>query len=197
MGTCRPFRTVPLPQALGRQARTGRAVTDQIQSLIRAIPDFPIPGILFRDITPLLGDRAGFKALIDLFVEPYRDAKVDYVVGIEARGYMIGAPVAYQLGAGFVPVRKPGKLPGKTYTEEYALEYGTNALQIHADAVGHGHRVLVVDDLLATGGTIAATLRLLEKLGANVVGTAVLVELEALNGRAALPGVEVRSFIRY
>ncbi len=168
-----------------------------IESLIRAIPDFPIPGILFRDITPLLGDPSGFKNLIDTFVDAYRGKNVDYVVGIEARGYMIGAPVAYQLGAGFVPVRKPGKLPGKTFTEEYALEYGTNALQIHADAVGHGHRVLVVDDLLATGGTIAATLRLLRKLGADVVGTAVLIELEALNGRAALEGVEVVSFIKY
>jgi len=172
-------------------------VAASIESLIRSIPDFPIPGILFRDITPLLGDAQGFKTLIDTFVSPYRNARIDYVVGIEARGYMIGAPVAYQLGAGFVPVRKPGKLPGKTYTEEYALEYGTNALQIHADAVGHGHRVLVVDDLLATGGTIAATLRLLRKLGAEVVGTAVLIELEALNGRAALDGVEVTSFIKY
>jgi len=172
-------------------------VAVQIESLIRSIPDFPIPGILFRDITPLLGDPSGFKALIDTFVSAYRDKGVDYVVGIEARGYMIGAPVAYQLGAGFVPVRKPGKLPGKTYTEEYALEYGTNALQIHADAVGQGHRVLVVDDLLATGGTIAATLRLLRKLGAEIVGTAVLIELEALNGRAALDGVDVTSFIKY
>lgn len=169
----------------------------QIESLIRAIPDFPIPGILFRDITPLLGDPAGFKATVDRFVDHFREARVDVVVGIEARGYMIGAPVAYALGAGFVPVRKPGKLPGKTYTEEYALEYGTNALQIHADAVGHGQRVLVVDDLLATGGTIAATLRLLQKLGANVVGTAVLIELAGLNGRAALDGVEVTSFITY
>ncbi len=172
-------------------------MTAPIETLIRAIPDFPIPGILFRDITPLLGDPQGFKALIDTFVEAYRDKGVDYVVGIEARGYMIGAPVAYLLGAGFVPVRKPGKLPGKTFTEEYALEYGTNALQIHADAVGHGHRVLVVDDLLATGGTIAATLRLLRKLGADVVGTAVLIELEGLNGRASLEGVEVTSFIKY
>ena len=169
----------------------------QIESLIRAIPDFPIPGILFRDITPLLGDADGFKATVDRFVDHYRDEKVDVVVGIEARGYMIGAPVAYALGAGFVPVRKPGKLPGQTYTEEYALEYGTNALQIHADAVGHGQRVLVVDDLLATGGTIAATLRLLEKLGAHIVGIAVLIELEALNGRAALNGSDVTSFIKY
>lgn len=169
----------------------------QIQSLIRAIPDFPIPGILFRDITPLLGDPQGFQATIDLFTDRYRDEKIDAVVGIEARGYMIGAPVAAALGAGFVPVRKPGKLPGKTYTEEYALEYGTNALQIHADAVGHGHRVLVVDDLLATGGTLAATTRLLTKLGANIVGAAILIELAALNGRAALPGVEITSFITY
>jgi adenine phosphoribosyltransferase len=172
-------------------------VTTQIETLIRAIPDFPIPGILFRDITPLLADKAGFKATIDLFVDRFRDARVEAVVGIEARGYMLGAPVAYALGAGFVPVRKPGKLPGDKYSEEYALEYGTNTLEIHADAVGHGHRVLVVDDLLATGGTIAATLRLLEKLGADVVGTAVLIELEALGGRAALDGVNVTSFIRY
>jgi len=172
-------------------------VTESIEPLIRAIPDFPIPGILFRDITPLLADPRGFKATIDLFVERFRDAKVDAVVGIEARGYMIGAPVAYALGAGFVPVRKPGKLPGEKYSEEYALEYGTNTLEIHADAVGNGHRVLVVDDLLATGGTIAATLRLLQKLGANVVGTAVLIELEALNGRAALNGAPLTSFIKY
>ncbi len=168
-----------------------------IEQLIRAIPDFPIPGILFRDITPLLADPKGFQATIDLFVERFRDARVEAVVGIEARGYMLGAPVAYALGAGFVPVRKPGKLPGEKFSEQYALEYGTNTLEIHADAVGHGHRVLVVDDLLATGGTIAATLRLLKKLGANVVGTAVLIELEALGGRAALEDVELTSFIRY
>ena len=177
-------------------------MTQPIESLIRAIPDFPIPGILFRDITPLLADREGFKATVDLFVQRFRDVRVDAVVGIEARGYMLGAPVAYALGAGFVPVRKPGKLPGEKLSEEYALEYGTNTLEIHADAVGNGHRVLVVDDLLATGGTIAATLRLLEKLGANVVGIAVLIELGALNGRAALNGAELNgaeltSFIRY
>jgi adenine phosphoribosyltransferase len=172
-------------------------VTAHIESLIRAIPDFPIPGILFRDITPLLADKAGFNETIALFVDRFRDANVEAVVGIEARGYMLGAPVAHALGAGFVPVRKPGKLPGEKYSEEYALEYGTNTLEIHADAVGNGHRVLVVDDLLATGGTIAATLRLLDKLGASVVGTAVLIELEALGGRAALGDVELTSFIRY
>jgi len=169
----------------------------QIESLIRAIPDFPIPGILFRDITPLLKDAAGFKAMIDLFVERYRGDKIDCVVGIEARGYMIAAPLAYQLGAGFVPVRKPGKLPGAKFTEEYALEYGTNSLEIHDDAVGRGHRVLVVDDLLATGGTIAATLKLLDKLGANVVGVAILIELAALGGRKSLGSTEVTSFITY
>ena len=169
----------------------------QIESLIRAIPDFPIPGILFRDITPLLADPAGFRSTIDLFVEKYRGAQIDAVVGIEARGYMLGAPVAHQLGAGFVPVRKPGKLPGEKFSEEYALEYGTNTLEGHADAVGRGHRVLVVDDLLATGGTINATLRLLEKLGADVVGVAVLIELVALGGRAAINGAELTSFIQY
>lgn len=178
-------------------ARANRAAVTEIESLIRAIPDFPIAGILFRDITPLLADPRGFKKTIDLFVDAFRDANVDAVVGIEARGYMLGAPVAYALGAGFVPVRKPGKLPGEKFSEEYALEYGTNTLEIHADAVGNGHRVLVVDDLLATGGTIAATLRLLEKLGANVVGIAVLIELEALNGRAALNGAPLTSFIKY
>jgi adenine phosphoribosyltransferase len=169
----------------------------QIETLIRAIPDFPIPGILFRDITPLLGDPAGFKAAIDTFVDAFRDHRIDAVVGIEARGYMIGAPVAYALGAGFVPVRKPGKLPGEKFTEEYALEYGTNSIEIHADAVDAGKRVLVIDDLLATGGTLAATLRLLDRLGVHVAGVAVLIELAALNGRAALPGVDITSFITY
>jgi adenine phosphoribosyltransferase len=169
----------------------------QIETLIRAIPDFPIPGILFRDITPLMGDPAGFKAMIDLFVDRFRDAKIDAVVGIEARGYMIGSAVAYELGAAFVPVRKPGKLPGTKYTEEYSLEYGTNTIEIHDDAVAPGKRVLVVDDLLATGGTLAATLRLLARLDAHVAAVAVLIELTALNGRAALPGVDVTSFITY
>jgi adenine phosphoribosyltransferase len=177
--------------------RQGERRRVQLESLIRAIPDFPIPGILFRDITPLLSDAAGFRAAVDVFVDRYRDAKIDYVVGIEARGYMLGAPVAYALGAGFVPVRKPGKLPGEKFTEEYALEYGTNSIEIHADAVDHGKRVLVIDDLLATGGTLAATLRLLARLGADVAGVAVLIELAALNGRALLPGVDVTSFITY
>lgn len=169
----------------------------EVQSYIRAIPDFPIPGILFRDITPLLKDKQGFKAAIDLFVDRYKNRRVDYVVGIEARGYMLGAPLAYAIGAGFVPVRKPGKLPYSKLSESYALEYGTNSLEIHDDALGNGDRVLVVDDLLATGGTAAATRRLLERLGASVEGFAFLIELEALGGRNALNGVDVTTFITY
>jgi len=169
----------------------------EVQSYIRAIPDFPIPGILFRDITPLLKDKQGFKKAIDLFVDKYKKSNVDYVVGIEARGYMLGAPLAYEIGAGFVPVRKPGKLPYSKLSESYALEYGTNSLEIHDDALGNGDRVLVVDDLLATGGTASATRRLLERLGADVVGFAFLIELEALKGRDALNGVDVTTFIKY
>jgi len=171
----------------------------QIESLVRAIPDFPIPGILFRDITPLLKDAKGFKAAVDLFVDKYKGQEIDYVVAIEARGYMLGAPLAYMIGAGFVPVRKPGKLPGTKFTEEYALEYGTNSLEIHDDAIGHGQRVLVVDDLLATGGTAAATARLLERLGADVIGFAFLIELSFLDGRSTLEalGHEVTSFVTY
>jgi len=169
----------------------------EIESLIRSIPDFPIPGILFRDITPLLKDKGGFHAAVDLFVDRFKDEKIDTVVAIEARGYMFGAPLAYALGAGFVPVRKPGKLPGKKFTESYALEYGTNSLEIHEDAVGRGHRVVIVDDLLATGGTAAATGRLLEKLGADMVAFAFLIELTALGGRAVLGSHEVTAFLQY
>lgn len=168
-----------------------------VQQLIRPIPDFPIPGILFRDITPLLKDAAGFKQAIDLFVDRYKDRGIDYVVGVEARGYMLGAPLAYAIGAGFVPVRKPGKLPFSKLTESYALEYGTNSLEIHDDALGKGDTVLVVDDLLATGGTAAATRRLLERLGATVEGFAFLIELPDLKGRDALIGSDVTTFITY
>ncbi len=169
----------------------------EIETLIRAIPDFPIPGILFRDITPLLKDKQGFRRTIDLFVERFTGRGIDYVVGVEARGYIFGAPIAYAIGAGFIPVRKPGKLPHDKLSEEYALEYGTNALEIHADAIGKGDRVLVVDDLLATGGTAAATGRLLERLGASVDAFAFLVELTALNGREKLAGHDVVAFLSY
>ncbi len=165
--------------------------------LIRAIPDFPIPGILFRDITPLLKDQDGFKEAIDLFVNHFKNKGIKYVVGIEARGYMLGAPLAYAIGAGFIPVRKPGKLPYSKLSESYALEYGTNSLEIHEDALGHGDSVVVVDDLLATGGTAAATRRLLERLGAKIESFAFLIELDALKGREAITGVDVVSFIKY
>ncbi|MBV9232618.1 MAG: adenine phosphoribosyltransferase [Candidatus Eremiobacteraeota bacterium] len=169
----------------------------EIESLIRAIPDFPIPGILFRDITPLLKDKQGFRQAIDLFVERFSGRGIDYVVAMEARGYILGAPIAYAIGAGFVPVRKPGKLPYEKLAEEYALEYGTNTLEIHSDAIGGGDRVLVVDDLLATGGTAAATGRLLQRLGATVDAFAFLVELTALKGRETLGGAEVVTFVSY
>ncbi|MBV8725394.1 MAG: adenine phosphoribosyltransferase [Candidatus Eremiobacteraeota bacterium] len=169
----------------------------EIDSLIRAIPDFPIPGILFRDITPLLKDKQGFRRAIDLFVERFKGRGIDYVVAMEARGYIFGAPIAYALGAGFIPVRKPGKLPYERLSEEYALEYGTNTLEVHSDAIGKGDRVLVVDDLLATGGTAGATARLLRRLGATVEAYAFLVELTALRGRAALTDAEVVAFVSY
>ncbi|MEO6834384.1 MAG: adenine phosphoribosyltransferase [Candidatus Tumulicola sp.] len=169
----------------------------EIEALIRTIPDFPIPGILFRDITPLLKDKQGFRRAIDLFVDRFRDRGIGYVVGIEARGYIFGAPLAYAIGAGFIPIRKPGKLPHDKLSEEYALEYGTNALEIHADALVAGERVVVVDDLLATGGTAAATGRLLERLGATVEAFAFLIELGALKGRDALPGADVVTFVSY
>ncbi len=167
------------------------------EQLIRTIPDFPLPGILFRDITPLLKDKNGFKEAVDLFVDHFKGRDIDYVVGIEARGYMLGAPLAYAIGAGFIPVRKPGKLPYSKLSESYALEYGTNSLEIHSDALGSGDRVVVVDDLLATGGTAAATRRLLERLGAKIEAFAFLIELDALKGREALVGTDVVTFINY
>jgi adenine phosphoribosyltransferase len=169
----------------------------EIETLIRAIPDFPIPGILFRDITPLLKDKQGFRRAIDLFVERFIGRGIDHVVGIEARGYILGAPIAYAIGAGFIPVRKPGKLPHDKLSEEYALEYGTNSLEIHSDAIQRGERVLVVDDLLATGGTAAATARLLERLGARVDAFAFLVELTELAGRKKLGDAEIVTFVSY
>lgn len=168
-----------------------------LESLIRTIPDFPLPGILFRDITPLLKNASGFHDAIDLFVHRFKGERIDQVVAIEARGYMLGAPLAYQIGAGFVPVRKPGKLPGAKHVESYTLEYGTNSLEIHDDAVGRGERVVVVDDLLATGGTAAATGRLLERLGARIVAFAFLIELPELGGRSLLRGHDITTFVRY
>ena len=170
---------------------------EPLKKLIREVPDFPKKGILFYDITTLLKDKLGFATLIDALSEHYLNQDIDLVLGMEARGFIFGPAVAYRLNAGFVPVRKPGKLPYSKLSESYALEYGTNSLEIHDDALGNGDRVLVVDDLLATGGTAAATRRLLERLGANVEGFAFLIELEALQGRDALRGVDVTTFITY
>jgi len=168
-----------------------------LAATIRGVPDFPIKGILFYDITTLLKDPAALKASIDQLTDHYREAKVDKVVGIESRGFIFGLPLAYQLGAGFVPVRKPGKLPAATLSESYSLEYGTNTLEIHVDAIEKNQRVLVVDDLLATGGTAKATCNLVEKLGGEVIGLAFAIELNFLKGREKLKGYDVFSLIRY
>lgn len=151
--------------------------------LIRDIPDFPKPGIAFKDITPLLADADGFAGAIDALVAPWRGVVLDAVLGIEARGFIVGAAAARALGTGFVPVRKPGKLPAPTHAQDYALEYGNDRLEIHADAVAPGARVLIIDDVLATGGTLSAALALARKQGATVVGAAVLLEIQALQGR--------------
>ena len=170
---------------------------EDLRAKIREIPDFPKPGILFYDITTVLKDGAAFKDAIDLMRAPYESERVDIVVGMESRGFIFSAPLAYQLGAGFVPVRKLGKLPAETLTVEYALEYGSNTLEIHRDAVKAGQRVLIVDDLLATGGTVHGTIELVERLKGEVVGLGFLVELEFLKGRDRLDGRRVTSVIKY
>jgi adenine phosphoribosyltransferase len=168
-----------------------------LRAKIREIPDFPKPGILFYDITTLLKDAAAFKEAVDMMIEPYRDEKIDVVVGMESRGFIFSAPMAYQLGAGLVPVRKLGKLPAETITVEYALEYGSNTLEIHRDSIQSGQRVLIVDDLLATGGTVRGTIELVERLKGEVVGLAFLVELDFLKGRERLEGRRVTSVVQY
>jgi adenine phosphoribosyltransferase len=169
---------------------------DEIKKLIRDIPDFPQPGILFRDITPLISDAHGLAAVIDQVAEPWL-GKVDQVMGIESRGFIIGAPVAYRLGVGLTIARKPGKLPYLTIAENYELEYGTAALQVHQDGLGGRTRVLVVDDLLATGGTALAAVRLVHKLGGQVTGCAFVIELSALRGRQRLEPITCSSLIQY
>jgi adenine phosphoribosyltransferase len=163
----------------------------QIRSLIRDVPDFPQEGVLFKDITPLLADPVAFSTVIDLVVVHFGRGSVDKVVGIEARGFIIASPVAYHFGAGFVPVRKKDKLPWQTETAEYSLEYGTATLEVHTDAVQPGERVLIVDDVLATGGTAQATADLVERIGGKVVGLAFLIELGFLNGRDRLEGYDL------
>ena len=170
---------------------------ESLREKIREIPDFPKPGILFYDITTLLKDAAAYKEAIDLMLEPYSGEQIDIVVGMESRGFIFSAPMAYLLGAGLVPVRKLGKLPAETITVEYALEYGSNTLEIHRDAIQAGQKVLIVDDLLATGGTVQGTIELVERLKGNVVGLAFLVELDFLKGRDRLNGRRVTSVVKY
>lgn len=175
---------------------TGPMAID-LKNTIRSIPDFPKKGILFRDITTLLKDPAAFRQAIDLLAERYSGKGISKVVSVESRGFVLGAPLACALNAGFVPVRKPGKLPSATLREDYALEYGTDALEIHRDAIEPGERVLLIDDLLATGGTIHAACALVERLGGVIVGLAFLVELSSLKGRFRLGTYDVFSLIQY
>jgi adenine phosphoribosyltransferase len=170
---------------------------EELRARIREIPDFPKPGILFYDITTVLKDPVAYKESIDLMLAPWREDQIDLVVGMESRGFIFSAPMAYLLDAGLVPVRKLGKLPAETITVEYALEYGSNTLEIHRDAIQPGQRVLVVDDLLATGGTVRGTIDLVERLQGEVVGLGFLVELEFLKGRDRLQGLRVESVVRY
>jgi adenine phosphoribosyltransferase len=169
----------------------------ELLPLIRAVPDFPHQGVVFRDITPLLQEPAALRRVIDTFAEMYRNRGIRTVVGIESRGFIFAVPLALALGCGFAPVRKLGKLPRRTTSREYALEYGTNHLEMHVDAVEPGQRVVIVDDVLATGGTAQAAAELVDELGGSVVALAFLIEIEKLRGREALGGREVRSLIRY
>ena len=171
--------------------------TEQVKALIRDVPDFPKPGILFKDITPVLADPGALATAISALAAPFADSDVRTVVGIESRGFIFGAAVARVLNAGFVPARKPGKLPWRTTSVSYDLEYGSDGLELHQDAAGAGDRVLVVDDLLATGGTAEASVKLLTALGAEIVGVSFLVELGFLNGRARLAPHPVHSIVRY
>jgi len=168
-----------------------------IRSLIREVPDYPKPGVLFYDITPVLGDGPAFGELLALMVEPHRDSGITKVAGIEARGFTLAAPVAQMLGAGFIPVRKPGKLPHDTFAESFALEYGEDSLEVHIDAANAGDKVLIVDDVIATGGTAAAAVELFSKLGAEVSGLAVFIELTFLNGRDRLGDLPLHALLEY
>ena len=170
-------------------------LTALLRARVRDVPDFPEPGVVFKDITPLLADRVAFGGVVDALVDHHGRGTVDKVVGIEARGFILAAPVAYHFGAGFVPVRKQGKLPAATYQAAYALEYGSATLEVHTDAFEPGDRVLVVDDVLATGGTAAAAIDLVERAGAEVVGFSVLIELAFLAGRDRLPGRDVHALL--
>jgi adenine phosphoribosyltransferase len=170
---------------------------DFVKAHVRDIPDYPRPGIIFRDITPLLAAPDAFTATVDALAAPFADERIDKVLGIEARGFVFAAPVAYHHAAGFIPVRKAGKLPWEIEREEYELEYGSDLLEIHRDAVTEGERCLIVDDVIATGGTAAATIRLVERLGGEVAGLAFVLEIASLGGRAKLPGRRIHTVVGY
>lgn len=169
----------------------------KLRNLIRDIPDFPKPGVVFKDITPLLGDPAGLALAVEYLSQPFRRSQIDYVVGTESRGFIFGTAAAQNLATGFIPVRKPGKLPSSVKTAKYELEYGTDCIEVHEDALQTGFRVLIVDDWLATGGTMAATCELLASLGADIVGIAVLIELEFLKGRDKISEFSLHSILSY
>ena len=170
---------------------------EDIKKMIRDVPDFPKKGIIFRDITTAIKDAKTMQKIVDLMAQEYADEKIDYVAGIESRGFIFGMPIAYKLGCGFIPIRKPGKLPAETISQEYSLEYGTDKIEIHKDAIKKGDRVLIVDDLLATGGTAAAAAKLVSSTG-ELVGISFLIEFEDLKGREKLPeGVKVSSLVKY
>ena len=173
-------------------------IIDYVKENIRSIEDFPKKGILFRDITTALKDASVMHTIIDYLCEQFKDTKIDYIAGIESRGFILGMPMAYKMKAGFVPVRKPHKLPAETYSQSYELEYGTDTIEIHKDAIPVGANVLIVDDLLATGGTAEAACKLIKQTGANLVGIAFLIELEALGGRKKLPqNIDIVSMLKY
>lgn len=169
----------------------------QLKEMIREVPDFPEPGISFKDITTLLRDGDSLRAAVEAMVGHYTGIKIDLIVGVESRGFVVGTPMALNMGCGFVPIRKPGKLPAATLSQEYSLEYGSDAVEIHEDAIGRGERVLMIDDLLATGGTMEASCLLVERLGADIVGIGFLVELMFLKGRERLSNYRVDSLIQY
>jgi adenine phosphoribosyltransferase len=176
---------------------TNEARDAYLRSLIRDVPDFPQPGIVFKDITTLIRDRDGFRQVVEGITNAHRGVEVDLVVGVESRGFIFAAPVAIALGAGLVPVRKPGKLPAKVISQAYALEYGQNVLELHADAIVTGQRVLVIDDVLATGGSLEATISLVEALGGTVVGVSVVIELAFLGGRDRLARPDLHALLTY
>jgi adenine phosphoribosyltransferase len=172
-------------------------MAEELTALVRDVPDFPVEGVLFKDITPLLRDPHGLRRVVDALAEQFRDEKIDLVAGIESRGFMFGAPLAIVLQAGFIPVRKPGKLPAEKIYREYTLEYGVNRLELHTDAVEPGQRVLLIDDVLATGGTARASVELIEALGGEIAAVAFVIELAFLNGRSMLAEYDVFSLLTY